>query len=159
MKSTIMKNVTSLLILASAVQPFTSQAADTSSATVNITATVDATVTLDVANTFDLKNNKDVQTLDIKTTSNGVKVKLEVSQVGASDNYIVLSSTGEDKQSMNVKATLGDSREKFKSGTLSIEVPSSATQQTTKLNLTAQPTATQAAGTYSGVITVKASTM
>ncbi|MDA6076166.1 hypothetical protein O0544_02585 [Edwardsiella anguillarum] len=107
MKSTIMKNVTGLLVLASAVQPFASQAGE-ASATVTITATVDATVALDVAKTFDLKNKKDVQTLDIKTTSNGTKVKLEVSQAEAADDHIVLSAgEGKDKLTMNVKATRG----------------------------------------------------
>ncbi|WP_337040195.1 hypothetical protein [Serratia marcescens] len=158
MKSTITKNVTGLLVLASAALPFVSQAAE-QSATVNITATVDATVALDVAKSFDLKNLTTVQDLDIKTTSNGTKVKLEVSQSDAADDYIVLTSERADKAKMNVKATLGDSNSKFDKGVLSVEVPSSTTQQTTKLHLTAQPKAAQEAGKYSGTITVKASTL
>ncbi|SPW34518.1 Uncharacterised protein [Edwardsiella tarda] len=151
------KNVIGLLVLASAVQPFASQAAQ-QSATVTIRATVDATLALDVANTFDLQNKKGEQTLDIKTLSNGTKVKLEVFQAEAADDHIVLTN-GKVNQKMNVKATLGSSMAKFEHGTLSIEVPSATTQQTTQLHLTAQPAAAQTAGEYSGTITVKAWTM
>ena len=158
MKSTITSSVTGFLILAATVLPFASQAAE-SSAMVTITATVDATVTLDVAPTLDLNNLKTNQLLDIRTTSNGTKVRLEISQAEAKDDYIVLTSDRADKATMKVKATLGGADSKFENGTLSVEVPSATTQQTTKLNLMSQPTATQEAGKYTGVITVKAMTM
>lgn len=159
MKSTITKNVTGLLVLASVALPFASQAAE-DSATVTITATVNATVKLEVASSLDLKDLKTVQDLDIKTTSNGTKVKLEVSQGDATDDHIVLTSDRADKAKMKVKATLGeDSSKKFDKGVLSVEVPASTMQQTTKLHLTSQPTATQEAGIYSGTITVKAVTL
>ncbi|MBH3029999.1 hypothetical protein I5Q96_25585 [Serratia marcescens] len=157
MKSTITKNVTGLLVLASAALPFASQAAE-ESAVVTITATVDATVALDVSNTFDLTNKKTVQDLAIRTTSNGTKLNLEVSQEQAADDHIVLTSDRADQATMKVKATLGDSTNKFKNGVLSVEVPESTAQQTTTLHLTAQPKAAQEAGSYSGTITVKAST-
>ncbi|QDL35725.1 hypothetical protein [Serratia liquefaciens] len=158
MKSTITKNVTGLLVLASAALPFASQAAE-QSATVTITATVDATVALDVAKSFDLTNLKTAQALDIKTTSNGLKVKLEVSQEGAADEHIVLTSDRADNAKMKVKATLGESTNKFVNGVLSVEVPASTAQQTTKLHLTSQPTETQEAGIYTGNIIVKALTL
>lgn len=164
MKSTITKNVTGLLVLASAVLPFASQAAE-QSATVNITATVDATVVLEVLPLLDLGNATTTRTLDIKTMSNGTKVKLEVSQADAVDDYIVLTRTqpaadnAAGKAKMKVKAILGAADNKFNNKVQSVEVPLSSSQQTTRLQLTAMPEARQVAGTYSGSITVKATTL
>lgn len=158
MKSTITKNVTGLLVLASAVLPFASQAAEQST-TVNITATVEATVALEVPSSLALGNRITPHDLDIKTTSNGTRVKLEVSQTDAADDYIVLTSDRQDKAKLKVKAILGESEDKFIKGMKSITLPLSTSQVTTKLHLTAMPKPAQEAGSYSGSITVKASTL
>lgn len=155
MKSTITKNVTGLLVLASAALPFAAQAA-TQSQSVTITATIDATLTLQVPNTLDLSNTKS-KTLDIKTHTNGTGVRLEVTHTEARDSeYILLTHSEGDK--LKVKTNFGG-KETFSNNVMNKDVQASSTPQTTQLTLTPAPTSPQKAGKYTGNITVKATTL
>ncbi|MGK5744468.1 hypothetical protein ACSNKN_05860 [Proteus mirabilis] len=156
MKSTVTKNITGLLVLASAALPFAAQAAEKTQS-VTITATIDATLTLDVLDTLDLGSAKS-KTLDIKTHTNGTSVKLEVTHAEAGDGeYIQLTHKDNDK--LKVKTNFEGGKETFSKNVMIKTVPANSAQQTTRLTLTPVPTPQQKAGKYTGTITVKATTL
>ncbi|MGK5722477.1 hypothetical protein ACSNKL_20300, partial [Proteus mirabilis] len=149
----VTKNITGLLVLASAALPFAAQAAVEKTQSVTITATIDATLTLDVPGRLDLGkgNEKSPKTLAIKTHTNGVSVKLDVTHTGAGDGeYIQLTHKDNDK--LPVKTSFEGGREKFSKDVMSKTVQANSAEQTTKLTLTPEPTSQQKAGQYTGII-------